>query len=125
MRFNRKVKTTTVLTMAVIFSNAPQVAMAEVVHMMQNQMISTSSLIEELTRDQARENISEFLNHAEVEKQLLARGLTKEEVASRLAALSKSELNLIATQIDQAKAGGNILITVLVVVLIIFLIKRI
>lgn len=121
MRFNRKVKTATVLTMAVIFSNAPQVVLAEAA----NQMIPTSILIEELTKEQARENISEFLNQSEVEKQLLARGLSKEEVTSRLAALSKSELNLIASQIDQAKAGGNILITILVVVLIIFLIKRI
>ena len=125
MRINRKVKTATVFTMALIFSNAPQVVLAEAAQLVPNQMIPTSTLIEELTREQARENISEFLNHSEVERQLLARGLTKEEATSRLAALSKSELNLIASQIDQAKAGGDILITILVVVLIIFLIKRI
>ncbi|MDZ4084920.1 MAG: PA2779 family protein [Bdellovibrionales bacterium] len=125
MRINRKVKTATVFTMALIFSNAPQVVLAEAAQLVPNQMIPTSTLIEELTKEQARENISEFLNHSEVERQLLARGLTKEEATSRLAALSKSELNLIASQIDQAKAGGDILITILVVVLIIFLIKRI
>ena len=125
MRINRKVKTATVFTMALIFSNAPQVVLAEAAQLVPNQMIPTSTLIEELTREQARENISELLNHSEVERQLLARGLTKEEATSRLAALSKSELNLIASQIDQAKAGGDILITILVVVLIIFLIKRI
>lgn len=120
MKISRKVKATIVYTLALMFSNAPQAVLAETA-----QMIPTSVLVAELSREQARENITKFLNHAEVQRQLQDRGLSKDEVTSRLAALSKSELNLIASQIDEAKAGGNILITILVVVLIIFLIKRI
>lgn len=120
MKMNRKVKVAIVYTLALVFSNAPQVVMAEAA-----QMIPTSVLVAELSREQAQENIADFLNHSTVQKQLEDRGLSKEEVTSRLAALSKTELNLIASQIDQAKAGGDILITILLVVLIIFLIKRI
>ncbi len=123
MKLNRKVKMAIAYSLALIFSNAPQVAMSEAARVME--MIPTTVLVAELTREQARENVADFLKRSEVQEQLLERGLSQEEVTSRLAALSKTELNLIASQIDQAKAGGDILLTILVVVLIIFLIKRI
>ncbi|MGE3975408.1 MAG: PA2779 family protein [Bdellovibrionales bacterium] len=88
-------------------------------------MISATSVAEHLTRVQAQEKLDNFLKRTDVREQLMAYGLSAEEASKRMASLSELELRQLAGQVEEARAGGDILIAVLVVVLIIFLIKRI
>lgn len=122
MKLNQKLKTATTYLMALMLSNAPQLAMGEAAHTLT--MIPTSSLVIELTETQAQENISNFLSRTDVQQQLMNSGLSKEEASLRLATLSRSELNNLSSQINEARAGG-VLLTILVVILILILIGRI
>lgn len=90
-----------------------------------SQMISTLDFVRQVDSQAAQEKITSYVNQAEVKKVLAAHGLTTDEVSQRLASLTEKELSDLAQQVDQARAGGDILVTVLLVVLIIFLIKRI
>ena len=92
--------------------------------MTQAPMIATNAVIDQLDRAQAQAEIESLINREDVKRALIARGVSAEEVTSRLAALSEKEMRELAGQVDQARAGGDILITILVIVLIIFLIKR-
>jgi hypothetical protein len=104
--------------MAFMMSNVPHIAAAE------SKLAATTELVSELTRTQAEDQVESYLQMAEVRKGLEARGISPDEVSKRLASLSDFELKQLADQMDQARYGGDILIAILVVVLIIFLIKR-
>lgn len=90
-----------------------------------SQMISTMDFVQQIDAQAAQKKINDYISQDEVKKALSAHGLTAEEVSQRLASLSEKEISDLAQQVDQARAGGDILVTVLLVVLIIFLIKRI
>jgi hypothetical protein len=105
--------------MAFLLTNLPHIAFAE------SHMISTAQIADELSRTEAQQQVESYLEKPELRKALLERGISPDEVSYRLASLSDSELRQMATQMHQAQYGGDILITVLIVVLIIFLIKRI
>lgn len=111
-----------VFVMVALLTNIPHMVLAEVATA---KMIPATVVVEQLTREQAQENVDAFLKQANVRKQLLAHGLSEGEVKMRLASLSETELKQLSKQMDQARAGGDILIAILIVVLIIFLIKRI
>jgi hypothetical protein len=104
--------------LSVSLSHLPNVAFAN------SQMISTSQVVEQMSREQAQEKVTNFVQRADVQEMLVAQGISAHEANARLATLSQSELNQFAVQIEEAKAGG-ILVTILVVVLIIFLVQRI
>ncbi len=87
-------------------------------------MIPTAVVAERLDRAEAQKRVESYIRSAEVEKLLVERGVSPEEAASRLARLSEAELRALAGQVEQAQAGGDILVTVLIVVLIIFLIRK-
>jgi hypothetical protein len=82
-------------------------------------MIPTSAVVADLTRPQKETTV------AAVEEILAQKGLLTKEISQRLAMLSQEELNQMGTQIKEARAGGDILITVLLVLLIIYVAKRI
>jgi hypothetical protein len=107
------------IVMAFMMSNVPHVAAAE------SQMLSTAEMVTQIDRARAEERVGRYLQMDEVKKALSVRGISPEEMSSRLASLSDHELNQMADQMDQARYGGDILIVILVVVLIIFLVKRI
>lgn len=88
-------------------------------------MIPTTVVVSELSRADAQAKVEDLLKQEDVKKQLTANGVSVEEATQRLASLSEAEMKNLAGQIDQARAGGDILFTILIVVLIIFLIKRI
>ena len=88
-------------------------------------MIATQAVVDELSKSEALNRVNNFLTRADVQKLLMERGLSAEEASLRVASLSETELNQLSGQIEKAKAGGDILVTILLVVLIIFLIKRI
>ncbi len=114
--------------MTLIFTHLPNVAFAEVAmsQVQSGQMVATNMVVADLTRAQAQEKIEDILNHqSELRQKLAEKGLSAEEISVRLASLSDSEMKQLAQQMDSAHYGGDILIAILIVVLIIFLIKRI
>ena len=119
MRFSKRFMAACSFMMCLFMSNIPALALAN------QAMISTNVVIAELDRAQTEQKINDYLNRTDVRNALLERGVSADEVSSRLASLSETELRSLSTQVEQARAGGDILITILVVVLIIFLIKRI
>lgn len=106
------------ISMSFILSNIPFYAAA-------GSMITTQVVIDQMSQAQTQEKIESFLLKEEVRRELLSQGVTQEEIRSRLASLSPTELQDLTIQMDHAQAGGSILVTVLLVVLIIYLVKRI
>jgi hypothetical protein len=88
-------------------------------------MISTTKFVTDFERTHLQQNIKGFLERADVKKALIARGVSPAEAQNRLATLTPSELQDLNGQIVEAKAGGEILVAILLIVLIIYLIKRI
>lgn len=113
--------------MSFLISPIPSVAFAVSVDSVapKQGMISTNIVLNELSRAEAEQEVRSYLQTSEVKTELLKRGLSADEITARLAALSEQEIRDLSGQVQQARAGGDILITILVVVLIIFIIKRI
>ncbi len=111
-----------VFTMSLIMSHLPAVAMG---NEMRNEMIATTVVVNEMSRAEAEQRVQGYLSRADVQKSLEAQGLSSGEVSRKLASLSDYELNQMTKQMDEARYGGDILVAILIVVLIIFLIKRI
>lgn len=110
--------------MAAIMTNIPYLAWAEAAP----SMIPTSVVVEQMGAAEARAKVQSFLNREDFKSELIKRGVQPEEVNARIAALSEQELKQLATQMDKAQYGGDlggILIIVVLVLLIIFLAKRI
>ncbi len=105
--------------MSLLMTDIPAFALGKVA------MISTSAALVESDRTEALTKIQEYLKRADVQKALIARGLSPDEASLRLASLSESELRQLSKGVEYAQAGGDILLTILLIVLIIFLIKRI
>lgn len=125
MRILKSTKVAGALFMAFLMSNIPNVVMAEMALAPSHQMISTSAVLAELTRAEAETEVRGYLERSEVQSELLKQGLSPDEITTRLASLSEQEMRQLSSQVKEARAGGDILIAILVVVLIIYLIKRI
>lgn len=110
-----------VLTLSI--SHLPQVVFAESVQ--PNKMISTTEVLERFDRKVAQDKVLTYLAQQDVEKKLIEQGLNASEAKERIASLSDIELQNLSQQIDRAQYGGDILVTVLLIVLIIYLVKRI
>lgn len=114
--------------MSVMMSNLPSVAFAETAltsPALGSGMIATNVVVENMTRAEAQKNIEGFLGRSDLRQKLIDRGISPDEVSKRLASLSDNEMRQLSGQMDQARYGGGILVAILVIVLIIFLIKRI
>lgn len=118
MRIPKRLSTFVAITMSIFMSHIPATVLAE-------EMISTSAVVADLSRAEAQNNVASFLENEAVRAELLKQGVTPSEVTSRIASLSAVELKQLSAQLDEARAGGDILMAILIVVLIIFLIKRI
>lgn len=120
-----KLKKSAALFMAILISNIPNVVLAENLIRSKNEMISTSTVLAEITRTEAEKNIRDFLQKSEVQSELIKQGVSPDEASARLANLSEQEIQQLSGQVKEARAGGDILVAVLLVVLIIYFIKRI
>lgn len=118
MRISKTLSVSVSMFMSVWLSNIPSVAFAET-------MIPTTTVVSELTREQTQAKINDFLKRSDVRNELMKREVSADEVSQRLASLNEQELRQLSSQMDQAQYGGDILVAILLVVLIIFLIKRI
>lgn len=119
MKFSKPFTISCCLFMSTIMSDIPAMAVAAPA------MMGTQKLIEKLDRAQAQNDVENFLKREDVKQALLDRGVSPDEVSSRLASLSESEMRQLAGQVHEARAGGDLLVTILLIVLIIFLVKRI
>ena len=124
MKLSRISKNITIAALIVLMSHIPNVALADVV-IQKQEMISAGSVLADISREEAAKEVKTFLSKTEVQTELMKHGLTADEVNTRLASLSKQELQQLAGQVQEARAGGDILFAILIVVLIIFLVKRI
>lgn len=118
MKFSRPFTVSCCIFMSTIMSDIPALAVASPA------MIATHVVVDKFDRARAQADVESFLSREDVKQALLERGVSADEVSSRLASLSETELRQLSGQIEQARAGGDILITILLIVLIIFLIKR-
>ena len=119
-----KYRNVIIAVLSLCLSHLPNVAFAEVAINQANQMVPTSVVVEDYNRQQVEAKVLNFLNKDDVQKKLVSQGLSADEAKSRIASLSNQELQSLSKQIDQAQYGGDILVAILLVVLIIFLIKR-
>lgn len=124
MRLQQKARLFVIAVLTFFLSNIPNIAIAEVA-LQTGQMVPTSVVVADLTRAQAQAKIQSHLDQKELRQKLAERGLSADEISTRLASLSDSEMNQLAQQMDQAQYGGDILVTILLVVLIIYIVKRI
>ena len=81
-------------------------------------MIGTADLLE-------RERIHEFLDRADVQAQLLARGVNPQDVSARVAALTDAEAVELAARIDELPAGGIGIVGAILVVFLVLLLTDI
>jgi len=112
------------LFMAVIMTNIPHIAWADAA----KQMIPTYVVIDEISVTEARAKVNSFFDREDFKAELIKRGVQPDEVQARLGSLNEQELRVLATQMDKAQYGGDvggILIIVVLVLLIIFLARRI
>jgi hypothetical protein len=126
MKF-KTIKKIVIITLSVMLSNVPQIFAAEKAQA--DQMISTMTWVGEQNREQAIAKLKTFFDRDDVGAQLAQSGHSASEVKDRLAGLSDMEIQHLSTEVDKATYGGDslggILIVVLLVLLIIYLAKRI
>jgi len=93
-----------------------------------NGMISTTEAVGQMTRAESQARVAEVLNRGDIQEQLVKLGISPDEANRRIAGLSDAEARNLASDLQEAQAGGSvggILVLVLVVVLIIYLVQRI
>lgn len=71
-------------------------------------MLPTIEVIDAASFEQDREKVMAFMTTPEVQKELIKNGVNPQEAVGRIASLSHSEVNKLAGQIDEAKAGGDL-----------------
>lgn len=110
--------------LAVSLMQVPKIVFAQ-----EEAMIPTATVVDQLTRTEAETKVRDIVNDGEVSAKLAAYGISPKDVSVRLASLSDNELRQLTSQMQQARYGGDpvvgILIIVVLVLLIIFLAKRI
>ena len=125
MLLTKRSKLAITIVLTFLMSHLPNVAAAEKLAAQQGEMISTDVVVHNFNRQRTEQDILNYLSKDKAKETLMANGISAEEASARIASLSDQELQDMSKQVEQAKYGGDILVTILIVVLIIFLIKRI
>lgn len=113
------------MLMAFLISNIPNVVLGKTIMAPTTQMISVSAVLADVTRADAEKNVKKFIDKSEVQSALIRNGISPDEATRRLALLSEREVRDLSGQVYEARAGGDILVAVLLVVLIIYFAQRI
>jgi hypothetical protein len=85
-------------------------------------MLDTDTLITTGQSQQSIAGLQQLLEHEDAQRQLLALGVSPEQVRERVASLSDSELARINQGIDTLNAGGDSVLGVLLIIFIVFVI---
>ena len=96
-------------------------SLASVSPVVQAGIIRTDQALAQSNTAAARERVATALLRADVQAQLVARGVDTEQVAARVASLTDEEVAQLDSRIDQLPAGGEIvgtLVFIFVVLLI-------
>lgn len=72
-----------------------------------------------------RAHVTEFLQRADVQKQLVAQGVEPQQAIERVAALSDDEVRQLSGKIDSMTAGGTDVIGIILLIFIVLLITDI
>ena len=85
-------------------------------------MLGTDTLITTAQSQQSIAELQQLLGREDAQQQLLALGVSPDQVRERVASLSDSELARINQGIDTLNAGGESVLGILLVIFIIFVI---
>ena len=85
-------------------------------------MLDTDTLITTGQSQQSIAGLQQLLEHEDAQRQLLALGVSPDQVRERVASLSNSELARINQGIDTLNAGGDSVLGVLLIIFIVFVI---
>lgn len=72
-------------------------------------MVGTETVVNAAQAQQNRERVLGTLNRADVQQQLVARGVDPAQVQARLDSLTDEEVQTLAAKMDQLPAGGDAL----------------
>ena len=84
-------------------------------------MVTTETVVSEQVRVLDRDQLAAALEREDVQASLEAYGVSPEEAAERVAALTDEEARELAQNIDALPAGGSGTVTILLLVIIILL----
>ncbi len=85
-------------------------------------MIGTEAVVNAAQTQQYRERLHNALSRDDVQAQLLARGVDPAEVQARVDSLTDEETQTLAANMDQLPAGGDSVVSALLLIFIILLI---
>jgi Family of unknown function (DUF6627) len=85
-------------------------------------MINTGEIFKHYHRDLSRERINKFIDRSEIQKYLVAWGVSPEEAKARIDSLSDKEIENITSKMDQLPAGGDAIGTIVGAAVLIFII---
>lgn len=84
-------------------------------------LVGTEAVVSAAQVQQERERLVETLNRADVQQQLVARGVDPAQVQTRLDSLTDEEVQTLAANMDQLPAGGDALgLLVLIFLVLLF-----
>lgn len=72
-------------------------------------MVGTEAVVSTAQAQQDRERLAQTLSRADVQQQLVARGVDPAQVQARLESLTDEEVQTLAANMDQLPAGGDAL----------------
>nr|WP_300308634.1 PA2779 family protein [Halomonas sp.] len=87
-------------------------------------LASTADVLSAQSQNDARDRITQVLAREDIQRQLVAQGVDPSEVEKRVAALSDSEAQQMADQLDNMPAGASV-VGVLFAVFVILLVTDI
>jgi hypothetical protein len=85
-------------------------------------MLGTDTLITSAETQQSIAGLQQLLEREDAQQQLLALGVSPEQVRERVASLSDSELARINQGIDTLNSGGDSVLGILLIIFIVFVI---
>ncbi|MHB1142738.1 MAG: PA2779 family protein [Sulfuricaulis sp.] len=72
-------------------------------------MVGTEAVVSATQAQQDRERLAQTISRADVQQQLVARGVDPAQVQARLQSLTDEEVQTLAANMDQLPAGGDAL----------------
>lgn len=84
-------------------------------------LVDTEAALDTPAAQQDLDRIQDALNREEVKAKLLSHGVDPAQVQARVDALTESEAQMLAKQMDQLPAGGDVVTVLLVIILLILI----
>ncbi|MDQ7010864.1 MAG: PA2779 family protein [Mariprofundaceae bacterium] len=85
-------------------------------------MVGTGQIVKAQSADEDRERIIGLFERSEVQQQLQTLGVSADEVQLRVANMTDAEVHMLAGEIDQLPAGGDVVTALISAALIVFLV---